>query len=201
MTKNPLSQLASIGEEVIGKAAQNPTASRVLQSALQLKERVDDLSRRVRGLEAMERRIELLKASGFNAVRCSHNPPAQAFLEAADRLGMLVIDEAFDMWADGKNPHDYHLWFDKWWQRDLESMIARDRNHPSVIAWSIGNEIPGMDDPRVVETAKTLAAFVRKTDPTRPVLAAVNNLNPKKDPFMSALDIAGYNYGSGGDHQ
>jgi beta-galactosidase len=150
---------------------------------------------------AEERRIQLLKASGFNAVRCSHNPPAQAFLDAADRLGMLVIDEAFDMWADGKNPHDYHLWFDKWWQKDLDGMIARDRNHPSVIAWSIGNEIPGMDDPRVVQTAKTLADFVRKTDPTRPVLAAVNNLNPKKDPFMSALDIAGYNYGSGGDHQ
>jgi|SRR5579872_451920 len=150
---------------------------------------------------AEARRIELLKASGFNAVRCSHNPPAQAFLDAADRLGMLVVDEAFDMWADPKSPHDYHLWFDKWWQRDLESMIARDRNHPSVIAWSIGNEIPGMDDPRIVETAKMLAAFVRKTDPTRPVLAAVNNLNPKKDPFMSALDIAGYNYGSGGDHQ
>jgi beta-galactosidase len=150
---------------------------------------------------AEERRVELLKASGFNAIRCSHNPPAPALLDAADRLGLLVIDEAFDMWADPKNPHDYSLFFERWWQEDLAGMIARDRNHPSVIAWSIGNEIPGMDEPRVVETAKTLAAFVRKTDPTRPVLAAVNNLGPKKDPFFAALDIAGYNYGSGGDHE
>jgi beta-galactosidase len=149
---------------------------------------------------AEERRVQLLKASGFNAIRCSHNPPAPAFLDAADRLGMLVIDEAFDMWRDPKNPHDYSLFFDQWWQKDLESMIARDRNHPSVIAWSIGNEIPGMDTPRVAETAKSLAAFVRKADPTRPVLAAVNNLNPGKDPFFAALDVAGYNYGSGGDH-
>ena len=150
---------------------------------------------------AEERRVELLKASGFNAIRCSHNPPAPAFLDAADRLGMLVIDEAFDMWRDPKNPHDYHLFFDEWWQRDLDSMISRDRNHPSVIAWSIGNEIPGMDSARVAETAKTLAAFVRKADPTRPVLAAVNGLSPKKDPFFAALDVGGYNYGSGGDHQ
>ena len=149
---------------------------------------------------AEERRIELLKASGFNAIRCSHNPPAPALLDAADRLGMLVIDEAFDMWRDPKNPHDYSLFFDQWWQKDLESMISRDRNHPSIIAWSIGNEIPGMDTPAVVETAKSLAAFVRQADPTRPVLAAVNDLNPKKDPFMSAVDIAGYNYGTRGDH-
>lgn len=150
---------------------------------------------------AEERRIELLKASGFNAIRSSHNPPAPALLDAADRLGMLVIDEAFDMWRDPKNPADYSLYFDEWWQKDIESMILRDRNHPSIIAWSIGNEIPGMDTPQVVETAKALAAFVKKTDPTRPVLAAVNNLNPKKDPFFSALDLAGYNYGSGGDHR
>lgn len=149
---------------------------------------------------AEERRVELLKASGFNAIRCSHNPPAPAFLDAADRLGMLVIDEAFDMWRDPKNPHDYSLFFDEWWQKDIESMIFRDRNHPSVIAWSIGNEIPGMDTPRVVETAKAMAALVKKIDPTRPVLAAVNNLNPKKDPFLGAVDLAGYNYGSGGDH-
>jgi beta-galactosidase len=149
---------------------------------------------------AEERRIELLKGSGFNAVRSAHNPPAPAFLDAADRLGMLVIDEAFDMWQDPKNPHDYSLYFEESWQKDVQSMVDRDRNHPSVIAWSIGNEIPGMDTPRVVDTAKTLAAFVRKMDPARPVLAAVNNLNPKKDPFMGAVDIAGYNYGSGGDH-
>ena len=149
---------------------------------------------------AEERRVELLKASGFNAIRTSHNPPAPAFLDACDRLGMLVIDEAFDMWSDGKNSSDYHLWFDKWWQKDIESMIKRDINHPSIILWSIGNEIPGMDSPEVVKTAQQLADFVRKSDPSRKVIAAVNGLNPAKDPFFAALDIAGYNYGSGGDH-
>ncbi len=150
---------------------------------------------------AEERRVELLKVNGFNAIRCSHNPPAPAFLDACDRLGMLVIDEAFDMWSDGKNTSDYHLWFDKWWQKDIESMIKRDVNHPSIILWSIGNEIPGMDSPDVVKNARLLADFVHKSDPTRLVTAAVNGLNPAKDPYFAALDIAGYNYGSGGDQQ
>jgi len=149
---------------------------------------------------AEERKVELLKASGFNAIRCSHNPPSPAFLDACDRLGMLVIDEAFDMWQYPKNPGDYNLYFGNWWKKDIENMILRDRNHPSVILWSIGNEIPGMDSPEVVQTAQMLASYVRETDPTRPVLAAVNNLNIRKDPFFATLDIAGYNYGSGGDH-
>lgn len=150
---------------------------------------------------AEERRVELLKASGFNALRCSHNPPAPAFLDACDRLGMLVIDEAFDMWSEGKNTSDYHLWFEKWWQKDIESMVKRDINHPSIILWSIGNEIPGMDSPEVVKTARLLTDFVHKCDPTRLLTAAVNGLNPRKDPYFGTLDIAGYNYGSGGDHQ
>ena len=149
---------------------------------------------------AEERRVELLKASGFNSIRCSHNPPSPAFLDACDRLGMLVIDETFDMWQHAKNPNDYSLYFEKWWQKDVESMILRDRNHPSVILWSIGNEIPGMNKPEVVKTAQMLADFVRKSDPSRKVIAAVNGLNPDKDPFIATLDIAGYNYGSGGDH-
>ena len=149
---------------------------------------------------AEERRIELLKANGFNAIRCSHNPPAPALLDACDRLGMLVIDEAFDMWQYSKNPADYNLYFGNWWMKDIESMILRDRNHPSVILWSIGNEIPGMVSQEVVGTAQMLAEFVRKKDPTRPVIAAVNNLNPKKDPFSATLDITGYNYGSVAEH-
>ncbi len=149
---------------------------------------------------AEERKVELLKSAGFNAIRCSHNPPAPAFLDACDKIGMLVIDEAFDMWQYPKNPYDYNLYFDKWWQKDLRSMISRDINHPCIIIWSIGNEIPGMDTPEVVATSQKLADFVRKSDPSRPVIAAVNNLNPLKDSFFASLDIAGYNYGSGGDH-
>jgi beta-galactosidase len=140
------------------------------------------------------RRVELLKASGYNAIRCSHNPPSPVFLDACDNLGVLVIDEAFDMWTQPKNMEDYHLYFKDWWQKDMESMLLRDRNHPSIIMWSIGNEIPNMDRKEVADTAKILADFVRATDPTRPVTAAVNNVTQNKDAFFSALDISGYNY-------
>jgi beta-galactosidase len=149
---------------------------------------------------AEERRVELLKASGFNAIRCSHNPPSPAFLDACDRLGMMVMDEAFDMWNEQKNPYDYHLFFDKWWKKDVGNMVLRDRNHPCVIMWSIGNEIPGRHRPDVVETAKILGDFIRNADPTRPVTSAVNDLKPDKDPYFATLDVAGYNYASGGDH-
>jgi beta-galactosidase len=92
-----------------------------------------------------ERKVELLKASGYNAVRCAHNPPSPLFLDACDRLGMLVIDEAFDCWREKKTAYDYHLYFEERWQSDMLSMLLRDRNHPSVIIWSIGNEIPERD--------------------------------------------------------
>ena len=149
---------------------------------------------------AEERRVELLKASGFNALRLAHNPPSPAFLEACDRLGMMVIDEAFDMWREGKNPHDYHLYFADWWQKDLESMVKRDRNHPSIIMWSIGNEIPNRDKPEVVKLAKELGDYIRGLEPTRPVTSAVNDLREDKDPYFATLDVAGYNYAAGGDH-
>ncbi len=150
---------------------------------------------------AEERRVELLKASGFNAVRCAHNPPSPAFLDACDRLGMLVIDEAFDMWESGKNAFDYHLFFPDWWQRDLESMVLRDRNHPSVILWSTGNEIPERATPRGAEWSEKLADHVRLLDPTRPVTAAVNGLTPDKDPYFATLGVAGYNYPVGDANQ
>lgn len=91
---------------------------------------------------AEQRRVELLKANGFNAIRTSHNPPSTAFLDACDRLGMLVMDEAFDQWEKPKNPEDYDVHFAEWWRRDIDSMVLRDRNHPSVILWSVANEIP-----------------------------------------------------------
>jgi Beta-galactosidase/beta-glucuronidase len=149
---------------------------------------------------AEERRVELLKSSGFNAIRSSHNPPSPAFLNACDRLGMLVIDESFDMWKEEKNSYDYHLYFSDWWKKDIENMILRDRNHPSVILWSIGNEIPDRQKPEVVELAKILGSYIRLIDPTRPVTSAVNDLRPDKDPYFATLDVAGYNYASGGDH-
>jgi beta-galactosidase len=149
---------------------------------------------------AEERKVELLKASGYNAIRCSHNPPSPAFLNACDRLGMLVIDETFDMWTIGKNPYDYHLYFKDWWQKDIESMLLRDRNHPSIIMWSIGNEIPERATKAGVETAKELVNYVKSIDSTRAVTSAVNGLNPDKDPYFKTLDIAGYNYPVGGDH-
>ena len=149
---------------------------------------------------AEERKVELLKASGFNAIRCAHNPPSPAFLDACDRLGMLVIDEAFDMWDLEKNPLDYHLAFRDWWKRDMESMVLRDRNHPSIILWSIGNEIPNRQAPEVVALAQALGDFIRKLDPARPITSAVNDLREDKDPYFDALDVAGYNYAVGGDH-
>lgn len=143
---------------------------------------------------AEERKVALLKAAGYNAVRCSHNPPSPAFLDACDRMGMLVIDEAFDTWEDQKNPEDYHLYFDKWWQRDIESMVYRDRNHPSIIMWSTGNEIPNRQRPEVAQVAKMLREHIRRLDPTRFITCGVNGIAEDKDAFLSTLDIAGYNY-------
>lgn len=149
---------------------------------------------------AEERKVELLKASGYNAIRCSHNPPSTAFLDACDRLGMLVIDELSDMWNYGKNPYDYHLYFKDWWQRDMESMITRDYNHPGIIMWSIGNEIPERATAEGVKTAQMLRDFVKTLDTTRAVTSAVNGLSEDKDAYFKVLDVAGYNYAFGGDH-
>jgi beta-galactosidase len=143
---------------------------------------------------AEERKVELLKAAGYNAIRTSHNPPSPAFLDACDRLGMLVIDEAFDCWNIKKNASDYHLYFNDWWQRDIASMIMRDRNHPSIIMWSTGNEIPNRDKPEVVAISQKLTDYVKLLDSTRFVTCGVNGVEPNKDPFFATLDVAGYNY-------
>ncbi|MDD5694391.1 MAG: glycoside hydrolase family 2 TIM barrel-domain containing protein, partial [Bacteroidales bacterium] len=153
---------------------------------------------------AEERRVELLKAAGFNAIRMAHNPPSAAMLDACDRLGMLVIDEAFDVWRYGHFPGDYSLHFDSLWREDLRSMVLRDRNHPCIIMWSIGNEIRNTDTEEIAEVCRELADFVRSLDPTRPVTVAVNAITPLKDPFFSHLDVCGYNYCRGlylSDHE
>ena len=118
---------------------------------------------------AEERKVELLKAAGFTALRTAHNPPSPGLLDACDRLGMLVLDEAFDCWASGKNTSDYHLVFKDWWQRDIDSFVQRDRNHPAVVMWSIGNEIPGVFSAMGNEYAPKLVAAIHSLDPTRPV--------------------------------
>lgn len=153
------------------------------------------------------RRVELLKASGYNAIRCAHNPPSTAFLDACDRLGMLVMDEAFDCWREGKNPNDYHVHFEDWWQRDMSSMVLRDRNHPSIIFWSTGNEIIERDGrSNGYELSKQLADFIRTLDATRPITNALCGIPKepsdegtdywakKTTPFTTALDFVGYNY-------
>ena len=151
---------------------------------------------------AEERKVELLKANGYNAVRCSHNPPAEAFLRACDEQGLLVIDEAFDHWQKAKNPQDYHLFFDEWSEKDISTMVRRDRNHPSIIMWSIGNEIQERSDESGIKIAERLRNIVRRLDVTRPVTAAINDYwdNPQmkwKDDAAKAmlhLDVVGYNY-------
>ena len=148
---------------------------------------------------AERRRVEIMKNNGFNAIRSSHNPPSQAFLDACDELGMLVIDESFDAWQKAKRPNDYHQYYKAWWQKDTQAMLLRDRNHPSIIMWSIGNEIPERAEPSGVKTAKAAAKFIKSIDPTRPVTQAVCKCGRKltweqNAPAFLSLDIGGYNY-------
>jgi beta-galactosidase len=145
---------------------------------------------------AEERRVQILKAAGFNAIRTAHNPPSPAFLDACDRLGMLVLDEAFDCWERPKKTFDYSVAFKEWWQRDIDAMVLRDRNHPSVVLWSIGNEIPERAEAAGAHTAKTIADHLRTLDRTRPITSAVDGVRQwtDTDNFYAALDIGGYNY-------
>lgn len=140
---------------------------------------------------AYERRLSILKESGVNAVRCSHNPPSPEFLNYCDSLGLLVIDEAFDKWKSGY----YEAFFDSCWQQDIGDMIIRDRNHPSIILWSIGNEVreAGLTSDEGVDRAKMLQDFVHQLDFSRKVMLA---LQPAyQDKFACVTDVVGYNYG------
>lgn len=144
---------------------------------------------------ALERQLEILKGMGCNGIRTSHNPPAPELLDLCDKMGFIVMDEAFDMWKKPKNPFDYHLDFDTWHKRDIEDMVLRDRNHPSVFIWSIGNEILEQWDSTGVTIAKKLAGIVKNLDKTRPITSACNDPQPHNNIIKSgALDLIGYNY-------
>lgn len=125
---------------------------------------------------AEERRIEILKQAGFNAVRSSHHPMSKALLDACDRLGMLVMDESFDMWTSTKTEYDYALSFPVWWEKDVQAMVDKDYNHPSVIMYSIGNEIPEVGSRISPIWGRKIAEKVRSLDPTRFVTNSVNFL-------------------------
>jgi beta-galactosidase len=144
---------------------------------------------------ALERQIEILKGMGCNAIRTSHNPPAPELLELADRMGILIMDEAFDMWKKPKNKFDYHLVWDEMHKKDLQDMIRRDRNHPSIMIWSIGNEILEQWDSTGISIAKELAGYVHELDTTRPITSALNDPKPYNFIYQSgALDLVGFNY-------
>jgi len=145
---------------------------------------------------AIERQLKILKEMGCNAIRTSHNPPAPELLDLCDKMGFLVMDEAFDMWKKKKTQNDYHLDWDKWHKQDLIDQIKRDRNHPSVFMWSIGNEIREQFDTSGIRIAKELTAIVKAYDPTRPVTSALTETDPKKNYIYQsgALDVLGFNY-------
>ncbi|TDH26472.1 DUF4982 domain-containing protein [Segetibacter sp. 3557_3] len=144
---------------------------------------------------ALERQLEILKTMGVNAIRTSHNPPAPELLDLCDRMGFVVMDEAFDVWRRRKMRYDYHLYFDEWHERDLADQVKRDRNHPSVMMWSIGNEIPEQADSSAGVLAQKLAGIIRALDTTRPITAANNNPDVRNKIIQSgAIDLTGYNY-------
>ncbi|HZR19530.1 MAG TPA: beta-galactosidase GalB [Verrucomicrobiae bacterium] len=145
-------------------------------------------------VRALERQVEILKEMGCNAIRTSHNPPAPELLDICDRLGLVVMDEAFDCWVRGKKRNDYHLLFPDWHDKDVRALVRRDRNHPCVILWSIGNEIPEQGSPAGHQVAAQLAAIVHSEDLTRPVTAACNDTRAGFNGFQKQVDVFGYNY-------
>ena len=143
------------------------------------------------------RKVRLMKDAGFNLIRTSHNPTTRAFLDACDSIGMLVIGEAFDGWRTQKTAHDYSELIDSCYREDIHAMVLRDRNHPSIISWSIGNEVIERKEIRVVHTAKLLKNAILECDATRPVTEALCAWDRDweiYDPHFEVLDIGGYNY-------
>ncbi len=145
---------------------------------------------------ALERQVEILKQMGCNAIRTSHNPPAPELLDVCDRLGMVVMDEAFDCWEKGKNENDYSQLFADWHEPDLRALVRRDRNHPCVILWSTGNEVPDQETSAGPQIAAGLKAIVQSEDATRPVTSACNEKKSGYNDFRKGVDVFGYNYAS-----
>ncbi|HSH18879.1 MAG TPA: glycoside hydrolase family 2 TIM barrel-domain containing protein [Draconibacterium sp.] len=147
------------------------------------------------------RRVQTMKENGFNAIRTAHNPPSKVFLDACDQLGLLVMNESFDQWQKPKNPKDYNLYFYNWWEKDIESMVKRDRNHPSIIIWSVGNEIKERADSSGLEIFKKLRNKILEFDNSRPVTQAICSFwdNPgltwnDTEAAFALMDVQSYNY-------
>jgi beta-galactosidase len=145
-------------------------------------------------LRALERQLEILKEMGVNAIRTSHNPPTPELLELADKMGFVVMDEAFDAWARGKKKNDYALVFADWHEKDWRSQLRRDRNHPSVILWSTGNEIWEQGTPEGHKISTELRQIAHEEDPTRQTTAGANDTRSGYNGFQKTVDIFGYNY-------
>ena len=143
---------------------------------------------------AAERQLEILRNMGCNAIRMAHNPPAPELLDLTDRMGFLVIDEIFDCWERGKTPLDFHLIFPDWYEPDIRAFIRRDRDHPSIIAWSFGNEVGEQYTAEAgAALAKKMHDIVREEDNTRPSTASMNYAKPEM-PFPQEMDIIALNY-------
>lgn len=144
---------------------------------------------------ATERQLVMMKEMGANAIRTSHNPPSPELLQICDSIGLMVMVEAFDEWRNGKNQNGYNFYFDKWHERDICNMIRRDRNHPSVIMWSIGNEVREQDMPEGKAIAHELTAICHREDPTRLTTSGFNNHNAAiKNGLSDEVDLVGFNY-------
>lgn len=147
-----------------------------------------------------ERRLQILKDGGCNAIRTAHNPMAPEFYDLCDKMGFLVMDEAFDEWIQGKRDYTYKLYFKDWYEKDLKAMVYRDRNHPSVVMWSIGNEVPDQSSQNGSEIARTLINICKEADPTRLVTAGNDRIvadnNPASEEYLAEFkdEIVGYNY-------
>ena len=145
-------------------------------------------------LRAVQRQLQILKEMGCNAIRTSHNPPAPELLDECDRLGLVVMAESFDCWRTGKNPNDYHLLYPEWHEQDLRALVRRDRNHPCVVLWSSGNEVPDQDKPAGPAIAREHAAIIHSEDPTRPVTTAVSSFQGGFSGFQNEFEVFGWNY-------